>query len=36
MSTQDIMILMAPFAVLWLGMILSFSIAFVNTIRRGE
>jgi hypothetical protein len=30
MSTQDIMIVMAPFFVLLLGMILAFSIAFVN------
>jgi hypothetical protein len=30
MSTEDIMIVMAPFFVLLIGMILAFSIAFVN------
>ena len=35
MSTEDIMIVMAPFFVLLLGMIIAFSIAEVNRRKSG-
>lgn len=35
MSSEDIAILMAPFTVLFVGMIIAFSVHHYNTIRRG-
>ena len=35
MSTEDIMIVMAPFFVLLLGMIIAFSVAEVNSRKSG-
>jgi len=35
MSTEDIMILLAPGAVLWLGLMIALFVVHVNNIRRG-
>jgi hypothetical protein len=33
MTTEDCMILLAPFAVLWVGMVLAFGIHHYNTVK---